>query len=746
MAQSQCVAEFRGDLDVVLASSRHGLDNYLVKDPLSGKTFNFGKEEHYLCELLNGNNSLSEVRLKFKERFGLDIEIAQLEAFVRQLGAQGLLAGQAGSPVSLLSTLYCPDVWKSWNLFNPTTLLLWLNARLDWCYTRTFMAASVVLLALALGVLFNNYRLFASDLVVMLTQHSKTSLLRFLAVYYLWFNVPSELLRAATGLRYGARISRGGIRLLMDIVPRFYCEVDFFSIRDKSARGRTLFVPAYYTILSASLGMVLWKMTSPGIALHEFGIMLAVMGAINVIVRLNVLWPTDGSYVLANWLGISGFMNRALSVAKSFILRQPVPEPLAKDDRLLFTVFGVLAGVVTATTIAVILYSSAGALIGSYGGAGAFVILGVLVLMLRKGLARVWHGPLGFIGNTITTNKEGPLKKIKRWYIYVAIIIFLFLPYPYSTGGAFTLFPMHNAEVHTQVEGEVREVMVKEGEMVEKGQMIMLLDTRPYQKDLDVVTANLEKARADLRNLKAGATREEMEKARQHVVTAAKRYEYSKREAGRLKSLYKAGVVSEEEYLDEAKTADLDKENLETVKDSLDIVKSGSRPDDIEAQSAVVKDLETRFKFYQENLELCRVRAPVAGQVVTPYIEKMVGRVMTKGDLVVEIEDARMIQAEILVQESDIGQFKNGAKVRLRPWAYPTRSFYGKVVSIAPNAEQTREGRIVRVISEIDNSEGKLITDMTGEAKIAGGWKPLILAYTRTIVRFFFVEVWSWFP
>jgi len=82
MAQSQCVAEFRGDLDVVLASSRHGLDNYLVKDPLSGKTFNFGKEEHYLCELLNGNNSLSEVRLKFKERFGLDIEIAQLEAFV----------------------------------------------------------------------------------------------------------------------------------------------------------------------------------------------------------------------------------------------------------------------------------------------------------------------------------------------------------------------------------------------------------------------------------------------------------------------------------------------------------------------------------------------------------------------------------------------------------------------------------------------------------------------------------------
>ncbi len=746
MAQLQGVAEFRGNLDVVLVAARRGPDNYLVKDPLSGKTFNFGREEHYLCELLDGSNTLSAVRLRFEERFGVGIEMAQLEAFVRHLGTEGLLVGQAGSPDSVLSTLYCPDSWKRWKLFNPSLLLRWLDDRLGWCYTRTFLVASVVLLALALGVLFNNYRLFGSELLTILMQHSKTSFLRFLAVYYIWFNVPGELLRAAAGLRYGARTSHSGIKLLMDVAPVFYCDVDFLSMKDKSARGRTLFVPAYYAILSAGFGLVLWKMTSPGIALHEFGIMLAVMGVINAMVRLNILWPTDGSYALANWLGIAGLRSRSLSIAKSFLLMRPIPEPLAKDDRLLFSIFGVLAGVVTAIAIAVIFYFSSGALIGSYGGAGAFVLFAALILMLRKGLVKILDGPISFIRNTITTNKEGPLKKIKRWHIYVAIIIFLFLPYPYSTGGAFTVLPMHNVEVHAQVDGEVRDVMVKEGEMVEKGQMIMLLDTRQPQKDLDVVSANLEKARADLRNLEAGATREELEKARQQVAAAAKRYEYSKREAERLKSLYKAGVVSEEEYLAEAKTADLDKENLETVKYNFNIVKSGSRPDDIEAQNAVVKDLEARLKFYQENLELCKVRAPASGQVVTPYIEKKVGHVMIQGDLVAEIEDARIIQAEILVQESDIGQFKNGAKVRIRPWAYPTRSFHGKVVSIAPSAEQTSEGRVVRVVSEIDNSEGKLITDMTGEAKVAGGWKPLILAYTRTIVRFFFVEVWSWFP
>ena len=75
-----------------------------------------------------------------------------------------------------------------------------------------------------------------------------------------------------------------------------------------------------------------------------------------------------------------------------------------------------------------------------------------------------------------------------------------------------------------------------------------------------------------------------------------------------------------------------------------------------------------------------------------------------------------------------------------------SKLFYGSVIAIAPQAEETSSGKIVRILTEIHNPEFKLKPDMTGEAKIEGGWKPLIIAFTRPIVRFFLVEVWSWFP
>ncbi|NIS62310.1 MAG: hypothetical protein GTO13_16910 [Proteobacteria bacterium] len=56
------------------------------------------------------------------------------------------------------------------------------------------------------------------------------------------------------------------------------------------------------------------------------------------------------------------------------------------------------------------------------------------------------------------------------------------------------------------------------------------------------------------------------------------------------------------------------------------------------------------------------------------------------------------------------------------------------------------KGKVVRVLSELPNSDDLLKTDMTGYAKIECEWKPLVVAFTRWLVRFFLIEVWSWIP
>jgi hypothetical protein len=52
----------------------------------------------------------------------------------------------------------------------------------------------------------------------------------------------------------------------------------------------------------------------------------------------------------------------------------------------------------------------------------------------------------------------------------------------------------------------------------------------------------------------------------------------------------------------------------------------------------------------------------------------------------------------------------------------------------------------VRVIIEIPNPDGLLKSQMTGFAKIAAGEQWAIVAFTRALVRFVMLEMWSWLP
>lgn len=58
--------------------------------------------------------------------------------------------------------------------------------------------------------------------------------------------------------------------------------------------------------------------------------------------------------------------------------------------------------------------------------------------------------------------------------------------------------------------------------------------------------------------------------------------------------------------------------------------------------------------------------------------------------------------------------------------------------------EIMREKRkVVRVLCELSNADDSLKTDMTGYAKIQSKWRPVGIAFTRCLVRFLLIEVWS---
>jgi hypothetical protein len=318
----------------------------------------------------------------------------------------------------------------------------------------------------------------------------------------------------------------------------------------------------------------------------------------------------------------------------------------------------------------------------------------------------------------------------------------------------------------------------------------------PRKEDVEVARQQVEVAKQDVEvaRQEVEVARQEVEVAKKKLDTAISKADYSTREATRFEELYKGDVVSRQAFEDKQKQAETERLNVEenrqdvTAKQkevessrnelatkqqtvvqkqaNLELVLSGPHPDEIqaarkelEAAGAALKRQQQQLKYDKEQLRRTQLTMPIDGRLITSYLEQKVGSYLKKGETFAVAEDDRHIRGEVRVAEYNVGEFALGASVEVKLLAYPNRPFIGKVVSIEPAASAENSpsttlkeptsnitDRFVRVIVDIPNAEEILKSSMTGFAKIKGSPKPVIVAFTRPIVRFIQVEVWSWLP
>ncbi|MEI2782177.1 MAG: efflux RND transporter periplasmic adaptor subunit, partial [Candidatus Competibacter sp.] len=212
---------------------------------------------------------------------------------------------------------------------------------------------------------------------------------------------------------------------------------------------------------------------------------------------------------------------------------------------------------------------------------------------------------------------------------------------------------------------------------------------------------------------------------------------------------FKQGVVTGVQYEQALRDAEVSEAALRVAEANLTLLKSPPQPQDVAIKRAELQQLQEQLKYAQEQLDASELSAPVAGRIVTPNLKFKEGSFLKEGELFATLEDTQKIQVEVLVSETDIGLVRLDAPVTLRVWAYPLRDFEGRVTLIANVTEPLSDNpgvRVVRVVTLIDNPDGSLKGQMTGYAKIIAGHEPVIVAFTRALVRFVMLEMWSWLP
>ena len=333
--------------------------------------------------------------------------------------------------------------------------------------------------------------------------------------------------------------------------------------------------------------------------------------------------------------------------------------------------------------------------------------------------------------------------------IFAAIAIsILFLPYPYESGGAFTVLPYDHYALPARVSGEVTDVLVHEGEWVKEGQVVATLSDWTEVHSLAVAQSELEQALAELQNLLISPKPEEVEVARRQYEQALARIPFSKEDYERKLALVKTNDISIRQFQLALSTYQQDQAAVNVTKANYDLVRVGPTQAQIAAARAAVHRATDQVSYWKDQLGRTRIRATAAGEVVTPDPQLLTGQFLQEGTNFIALEDHRIAHVEVQVPETDIRDIHLGSLVRAKAWGYEHTMWDGKVVLIAPDAQYNAgvSGNIVRVVAEIPNPDGLLRPNMSGDAKIATMDMPVWESFTRALMRFLLIEVWYWIP
>lgn len=241
-----------------------------------------------------------------------------------------------------------------------------------------------------------------------------------------------------------------------------------------------------------------------------------------------------------------------------------------------------------------------------------------------------------------------------------------------------SLRAVNQAAVKAKLPGEVREVLVREGEPVQAGQLLVKMDGSEYQ-------ARLEQARGAL------------QAARGQLDIAAKTRDNNQ-------ALFAKGFISQTALDNAASQYAIAQANVDTAKGALDVA--------------------------QKALNDTVLRAPISGLVSSRSIQP--GEKVSADNRLLDVVDLRKMELEAAVPSAEIMNVATGQEVQVRVEGLQ-QALPGKVVRINPAIQAGT--RSVLVYIQIDNPNLALRAGMFGEAQLTLAKKSGVLSLPLAAVR-----------
>lgn len=273
-------------------------------------------------------------------------------------------------------------------------------------------------------------------------------------------------------------------------------------------------------------------------------------------------------------------------------------------------------------------------------------------------------------------------------------------------------------KVAAQVSAVVQQVLVKEGDQVKAGALLVQLNNTVEQASLDSAEADLAAEKANLARTLKGLRLEDRDAVAAEAQASKSRAELSASVLVRTEQLAKSGAATVDELDRARRQAQSDQASYQATAARLRAAEAGSRAEDIGFQRARVQAAEAKVAQARASVERLAIRAPIDGEVLQVKVRagELYSFQGTEG--LVIMGDTSKLRVRMDVDERDIARVATGAQAYVTADAFGSRHFTGKVVEIGrrfgrknirtDDPVEKNDTKILEVVIELD-SNGSLV-------------------------------------
>ena len=302
-------------------------------------------------------------------------------------------------------------------------------------------------------------------------------------------------------------------------------------------------------------------------------------------------------------------------------------------------------------------------------------------------------------------NKEKNNKKFRLIFILLAVVGISYGGYKYihslsheTTDDAQVAKKMN--PIIPRVSGYITKIMVKDNDIVKKGDTLFVIDKNDYivkveeaKANLAAAENNLEVAKADIGTSQAGVAVSDanVQSAGGNIETAKIRLRIASNDFERYSNLYKNHSITKQQF-EQAEAAKQeaqsqlqilqDQQKASSFQRNVASAKTNVSSKQVLVAAANIKKVQAALDAANLNLGYTVVTASIDGQVSTIDIQP--GQLVQAGQSLFYIINENETWVVANFKETQLDKMREGQRVKLKIDAFPDAEFEGEVTSFSP--------------------------------------------------------------